>query len=114
MTSLDRFVAQERIVGPIRFVKVDVQGYELEVSRGMDQTLENHREIVAGVEFAPAALRESGATEEMLLQFYSERGFQPYGIDRKATLRLLGPSELEAAVKKRGYIDLIFSRNQLE
>ena len=50
--TLDNFVAANNI-GPIDFIKIDVQGAELDIFRGGKKTLEDVLEIVCEVEFVP-------------------------------------------------------------
>ena len=50
--TLDNFVAANNI-GPIDFIKIDVQGAELDIFKGGKKTLEDVLEIVCEVEFVP-------------------------------------------------------------
>ena len=50
--SLDHFVSEANI-GPIDFIKIDVQGAELEIFRGGERALKNVVAIVTEVEFEP-------------------------------------------------------------
>ncbi len=44
--SLDDLVDQGSVVGPIRVVKIDVEGYELDALRGMAKVLREHRPVM--------------------------------------------------------------------
>ena len=50
--SLDRFV-QENAIPPIDFLKMDIQGAELDVLRGGEETLKSVLALVCEVEFVP-------------------------------------------------------------
>jgi FkbM family methyltransferase len=51
-------------------VKIDVQGWEPEVIRGMRQIIRRSRDIVIVAEFWPAALRDRGVEPGTVLQMY--------------------------------------------
>jgi FkbM family methyltransferase len=44
--SLDELVAEGRVVGTIRLVKIDIEGFELDAIRGMLKVLRDHRPVV--------------------------------------------------------------------
>lgn len=44
--SLDELVDQGSVAGPIRVVKIDVEGYELDAIRGMAKVLREHRPVM--------------------------------------------------------------------
>lgn len=94
MIALDRF---ERAA----FVKLDVQGYELEVSRGMERLLRGAFISVA-FEFAPREL----ADPEALLDFYRKRNFTLRMIARDGELVAID----EKRIVSRGYVDLLATK----
>jgi FkbM family methyltransferase len=58
MVSIDSFLEskQERV----SFIKIDVQGYELAVCQGMQETLRQNPGITIVLEYMPSAMREMG------------------------------------------------------
>jgi FkbM family methyltransferase len=111
MTSLDGFLAREDVRGRIGFVKIDVQGYELEVSRGMEGLIGDNPDLVVGLELEPSTLRRFDVSVEDLVGFYTERSFRAFAIGSRG-LEPIGASEL-CAIPEDGYVDVILSR-QLE
>jgi FkbM family methyltransferase len=60
MRSLDS-LAETDLPGPIAFVKIDVQGYELAVCQGMRRVLAENARLAVAFEYAPEAMREMGS-----------------------------------------------------
>ncbi len=58
MVTVDSFLRSHP--GHISFVKIDVQGYELAVCQGMQETLRQNPDITVVLEFMPSAMRELG------------------------------------------------------
>jgi FkbM family methyltransferase len=104
LVTIDRFL--EDIPGPVSFVKIDVQGFELPVCKGMSATLDNNPGLTVVLEYAPSAMRQLGFDPSQLLQFLTDRGFRAYLVRRKGVLSEGIPSGLEES----GYVDLLFSR----
>ncbi|NMM25008.1 MAG: FkbM family methyltransferase [Phycicoccus sp.] len=70
MTRMD-----DVIHGDVDVVKIDVQGYESEVLRGMQRIIRENPQLVAIVEFWPAALDGRGIKPSSVLAQYSAMGF---------------------------------------
>lgn len=60
-----------------RAVKIDVEGWEMEVLRGMAPCMRHLRSAVFVVEVTPGWLRESGSSASELYRFFEEKGFRP-------------------------------------
>ncbi len=85
ITTVDAFA--RTLDHPIRFVKIDVQGYEPAVLRGMRDTLRG--DVVVALEYAPGHIRA--------------QGFEPgeiFDLLRGFTIERLGD-------ESRGYLDLL-------
>jgi FkbM family methyltransferase len=107
MTSIDQFLV--RNPGPVSFVKIDVQGFELPVCQGMSKTLEMNPDLAIVLEYAPSALRELGFHPSQLVGFLVSRGFQIYQVLPKGRLSPGIPADLADT----GYADVLFSRRSL-
>ena len=94
--TLDAYLAGERIAANrFRFVKIDVEGFEFEVIRGMPLVLEARSLVVT--EFSPVYMRRSGVDPAGFLWFFGSRGYRPYRIRHRALTRV-EPRELEVSV----------------
>lgn len=112
LVALDRFAA-ERALGPVRFVKMDTQGYELQVCRGAERLLGDHPDLLIALELAPGAMAELGDEAEELWRLLSEHGFLAHRLDRGARLPRVTREDLEPLLAARGYTDLLWSRRAL-
>jgi len=106
LRSIDSFLGGENLCAPVRFIKIDVQGYEPLVCRGMEQTLRTNPECAVVLEYAPAAISALGFNPEHLLRWFHDRNYRVNTIHHDGTLSPgiaddLGP---------RQYTDLLFSR----
>lgn len=109
ITSVDGFIEQRELTRPICLIKIDVQGYEFAVCRGMAATLERQTQVAVAVEYTPEALEELGYEAPALLDWFRDRGFGMYSLGRNGMLTRGLSGELAA----KGYVDLIFSRTEL-
>lgn len=107
MVSIDQFV--EKNPGPVSFVKIDVQGYELPVCQGMKDTLENNPGITLVLEYMPSIMRELGFNPAELIEFLVSRGFEIYLAGPHGKVSRGAVPEIEGA----GYVDLLFRRHPI-
>ncbi len=89
----------ERFQQRIDFVKIDVQGAEYRVLRGMEKTLRRSPNVKILMEYWPYALRAAGAEPRTTLEFLSRMGFDLWNADehRKALMPLTDLSAFLAA-----------------
>lgn len=90
------------------FIKVDVQGWELNVLRGMEQTVRAADTASIFIEFWPEGLRRAGASPAELYSFVRHLGLTFYSCDRGAALD--EASFLALAERMKGHMDLLASR----
>jgi FkbM family methyltransferase len=107
LVSIDHFLQGRP--GPVSFVKIDVQGYELAVCEGMRDTLRLNPDITIVLEFMPSAMRELGFEPSQLIDFLVERDFKVYRIRPRGKLSPGLPPD----TNNTDYLDLLFSRRPL-
>jgi FkbM family methyltransferase len=105
--SLDGFLADRGDDRPAAFVKIDVQGYEPAVLRGMDALLARSPRLAIAVEYSPRELRSLGFTAADLLDPLRGGGFSLHVLrqDGRFDPARAGPIEVETT--GRGYLDLL-------
>lgn len=83
-------VSIDAYLGPttkVNILKVDVQGFEMQVYQGLEKILEANPEIKIFSEFWPYGLQKAGSSKEAYFKFFKAKGFAIYLIkDRKQTL----------------------------
>jgi FkbM family methyltransferase len=110
--SLDDFARQECITGRIRFVKIDVQGYELPVCLGMREAMDLNPDLSVAIEYSPEHLEALGFKAAALLSFFRERHFHAYALSRRRGAPLLRPWDW-STIDVEGYMDIVFCRRRL-
>ncbi|GBF82953.1 FkbM family methyltransferase [Aphanothece sacrum] len=111
--SVDKFVESELQNEVIKFIKIDVQGYELPVCLGMEKTLTANPDAVVALEYMPDSMSELGFVPEEIFHYFQERAYFMYIINQKGKLEIAEGKIIDQLVKKRGYIDLVFSQKNL-
>jgi FkbM family methyltransferase len=109
LLRIDSFVEKQPGEFPVRFIKVDVQGYEFPVCKGMEWTLSGNPRAILALEYMPEAMHELGFQPDDLLTWLRERDYQVYTIEKHGHFRA-GVGNL---AEGQGYVDLLFSREKL-
>jgi FkbM family methyltransferase len=107
--KIDTFVEKQASPFPVRFIKIDVQGYETAVCQGMEQTLSNNPGAVVALEYSPDSMIDLGFRPEDLLDWFRAKGYISYSLHKNGALS----QGTSAAPQKGGYGDLVFSRTEL-
>jgi FkbM family methyltransferase len=113
IVSLDEYVDAKGIA-QVSFVKIDVQGFELAVSRGMERLLSRAPHLSVAFEYSEETAHAYGYSGADLLRFYTDRGFQLHLLTRSAGL---APATAEAIAQweaTHGYTDVLAVREALQ
>jgi len=102
ITTLDAYAATNHI-GPVKFVKIDVQGHELAVSRGMSDLVERSPMLEISFEY-------SGPASNAVVDWYRARGFGLSIMRSDGGLAPLNDATLAVALQSRGYCDIFATR----
>ena len=111
MISIDSFIKESGNID-VALVKIDVQGYEVEVCRGMIETIINNPDIMVLIELAPTALTDLGFKFEEIFSFFSQRGFDCYSLQDSNIIKI-DIKRLTNILKYFEYIDVIFTKQIL-
>lgn len=84
-TSVDDFVNGRFKVD---FIKMDIQGFEMEALRGMEKTLQANQHIILFTELWPFGLEKAGSSAVEVFDFLTQIGFNIYKIDENRYSRL--------------------------
>jgi FkbM family methyltransferase len=106
MLRIDTFVERQGPSFPVRFIKVDVQGYELPVCQGMQRTLESNPGAVLALEYAPEGIRDLGFQPEDLLQWLAVRNYRAYAVAEDGSFQAVDAGR----AGKLPYVNLLFMR----
>lgn len=95
----------------VNLVKIDVQGFEGQVLRGMEGTLKNSPSLVVLMEFWPHGLRSAGSDPEEIFAFWKRLGLRVFTLTPNGKLQVLkDPDALIRAHPGRKYTNLVAVR----
>ena len=109
LTNLDNYFDSD-MIDKINFIKIDVEGMEFGVLKGMKNILKNNKKIKTLFEFVPKDTIEAGFIPIELLDYLTSNGFKLYCMDEK-TKKLLYVSNNEEIVKLCSTTNNTISRN---
>ena len=109
LTNLDNYFDFD-MIDKINFIKIDVEGLEFSVLKGMKNILKNSKKIKILFEFMPENTMEVGFTPIELLNYLTSNDFKLYCMDDK-TKKLLYVSNNEEIVKLCSTTNNTISRN---
>ena len=109
LTNLDNYFDSD-MIDKINFIKIDVEGLEFSVLKGMKNILKNSKKIKILFEFMPENTMEVGFTPIELLNYLTSNDFKLYCMDDK-TKKLLYVSNNEEIVKLCSTTNNTISRN---
>jgi len=102
--KLDDYFKNNPIKKRISFVKMDVEGSEFGVLKGMTTILNENKNLKMLIEYFPQAIKESGAQPSNLLKILKNAGFSFYEV--KSENKNLEPINEEYLLKQNDRINL--------
>lgn len=110
-STLDDWISRT-VSGPVRMVKIDVEGAEAHVLRGMENTLEGATPPQVIMEFCPKNLGGTQAEEE-IFQLMGRHGYRLAVIGPAGGLhRVSTPSEIRVHLNENDYANLLGWRDR--
>lgn len=76
--TLDDYFSKLNLLDKINFVKIDVEGFEFGVLKGMTQIIKKSNELKLFVEFNRLGVKEAGFDPEEMLDFLYQNNFKIY------------------------------------
>ena len=95
--------------GAVRFVKVDVQGYEHHILRGMRATLGRNPDLILALEVFPQALRAAGSSAQEVMERLRDIGM--VGWEFLPRLQPIQPPWIYELIRDGDQVDVIVCRN---
>lgn len=96
----------------VDFIKIDIQGWELEALRGMQQTLAAQPAVTVYFEFFPAAYQRAGTTWRELVDFLHAGGFRISDPNTGHELTENDLARLADSMKDMKYTNLLARRHR--
>lgn len=107
VTTIDDLL-NELDVRDVDFIKMDVQGYEGQVLKGMKGVLERSPAVTFLSEFWPEGLRNAGTDPVEFLSMLRELGFELHQLHRKARLEpIMDPMAFVQQYTGRAYTNIV-------
>lgn len=106
LVSLDEFF-EARPAERLAFVKLDVQGYEIEVCRGMRRILERRPAPGLAVEHSPRDALALGFEADAVPTYLGALGYSLHLLRRDGSLDAWPSNPARALLARRGYVDLL-------
>ena len=111
--TVDAFTRDHGIAATVRFIKIDVEGYEPAVCEGMEATVRASADVCLALEYAPAAIRELGLAPDAVFEFLHRHGFVIHALGEHASIETFDVARPERHLGVRGYVDLLCTRKRL-
>ncbi|HXE79725.1 MAG TPA: FkbM family methyltransferase [Vicinamibacterales bacterium] len=117
ISTVDEVLEAERIA-LVHFLKIDTEGYELEVLRGAERSLRASRILIVQVEVGVDQMTRPFVPLETARTHMAERGYFLYGLYNQCRTPAFAPRALSAAddsyrPEVLGYCDALFIRADL-
>ena len=112
--TLDDFLNQINFSGKIDFIKIDTEGSEIKVLKGIEKIIEMNDDISLQIEFNPSSINECGFKSRSLPDFLIKKGFQMLSFSHKiGKFKIISLTELldRYPDKKSTFVNLFCKKN---
>jgi FkbM family methyltransferase len=109
VVTLDGYCQERGVLDQIAFVKIDVQGFEEPVLRGMERLFDASPQMTVAFEYAPKWIKKLGFDPMELFRIMTARGFHMHRLDLNGVGAEIGPGEPD--VGRRGYLEILALRS---
>lgn len=82
--SIDDYWKAKGNAKPVDFIKMDIQGFEMQAIQGMQRTLSSNPKVKIISEFWPYGLRKAGSSVNEYFAFLTAQGFNCYLLDKQS------------------------------
>ena len=76
--EIDAICVDDYVRGRVDFIKIDIQGFEMQAMQGMQKTLAANKAVKIISEFWPYGLRKAGSDVIAYFEFFTAQGFTVY------------------------------------
>ena len=111
MITLDGLSKTYNLKGKVNFVKIDVQGYELPVLKGMKDLLQDNFNLKVCLEYAPDIMEEMGFEANQIFDFFVN--YSKYLVNGKGVQKLENKETINKNQLDNGYADILFSKQSI-
>lgn len=113
--TIDELVSEKNI-NNLDFIKIDVQGYEPKVFKGMKETIKRSKELILLTEFWPKGIVQAGENPRDFLKMLREMEFQIFHLKQNGCLIPLKEKkdiEFIKQYKGRRYTNLVCKKSKI-
>jgi len=79
--TLDGYFKNNSSINKISLIKMDIEGYELYVLKGMEKLLSQNKKLILLLEFVPTYIKESKHDPKEMIKFLIEKRFKIYFVN---------------------------------
>jgi len=114
--SMDDYITKKDPAegGRVDFIKMDIQGFEMQAIQGMQKILKKNNDIKIISEFWPYGLKKAGSSVSEYFKFFTDRGFNCYLL-KKNSLEELFVDKVAALenLDETHYFNIFVSRTRV-
>jgi FkbM family methyltransferase len=109
--TIDEFCEKNDV--SVGFVKIDVEGAEEKVVRGMERTIDRNPSLAIVMEFSPQMLTQAGSSPASFFDRVQQKGFNMYDIGEQVVTPLANSSQALTLCEAAGGLNILCTRQAL-